>query len=218
MGGGRNPGVAWERQPGEGREAFEAFRQYRDIEPRERSIDAAFCAATGQQKGNKRAAGRWTHWSREWEWVSRAEAYDRYLRDLELAAREEAIAKEQALWAERQREAREDEWRHSRMLNDKFRQMAQLPVVEQVVTDPQGRTVIIKPVRWTMANLGQLAEIASKLARQAAEMDTANQKADVRLQRDYENALVKLERELPAEVFAQVLKILAGENGAEDPP
>lgn len=213
MTGGRNPGVAWERQPGESREAFEAFKLYRDMPPRDRSVDAAFHTATGRQKGGKRAAGRWWKWSADYEWKARAEAYDRHLRDLELAAQEEAIAKDAEKWAERQRKQREDEWEARNKVLEKVNAMLQMPIVEQQVVSPDGRTVIVKPAKWTFATVAQLLELMAKLGRLAAEMDTAQQKADVRLERDFANALVSLERELPAEVFAQVLKTLSGERG-----
>lgn len=215
MTGGRDPGVAWERQPGEGREAFVAFKAYRDLPPRDRSIDAAFAATCGHQKGTKRAAGNWKRWSVEHEWVARAEAYDRHLRDVELAAQEEAIAQEAARWHERRRKQREDEWEARTKLLEKVNQMLQLPVVEQVVTSPDGRTVVVKPARWTLSTVAQLLDTMAKLGRLAAEMDTAQQRADLRLERDYQNALAKLERELPPDVYAQVLRALAGESGAD---
>lgn len=210
----------WERQEGEGREAFAAFKVYRDLPPRDRSIDAAFFRASGDQsgrkKGAKRAPTRWFEWSRRYDWVNRACAWDKHLRDKELAAQEEAIAKDAELWAERQRQQREDEWTARTRLLEKINQMLQLPVVDQVITDPQGRTITVKAARWHFGTVAQLLDLVAKLGRLSTEMDTAQQKADVRVERDLQNALVKLERELPSEVFAQVLKTLAGGDGPTD--
>lgn len=217
MSGGRIPGVAWERQPGEGREAFAAFKVYRELAPRDRSIDAAFNAANGHRKRIKKASGTWRRWSVEHDWVARADAWDSHLREVELSAQEEAIAKEAAVWAERQRQQREDEWEARRRVLDKVYQMLQMPVVEQQVTSPDGRSVTVKPARWHFGTVAQLLDVVAKLGRLAAEMDTHQQKADVRLERDYQHALVKLERKLPPEVFAQVLEAWAGEDGQAGP-
>jgi hypothetical protein len=61
----------WERQPGESRQAFEAFTLYRDLEAG-RSL-----AKVGRRAGKD--VSLMERWSSKWEWVTRAEAYDRYL-------------------------------------------------------------------------------------------------------------------------------------------
>lgn len=81
------PVAPWLRREGESAKAYYAFTLYRDMDPKERSIDAAFAAYTGQEKGKKSAAGHFTRWSAEHDWKARAEAYDAHREAERLAAR-----------------------------------------------------------------------------------------------------------------------------------
>ena len=72
---------AWEQREDESPQAFAAFVRYRDMRVG-RSINSAYLAATGQQKSNKRASGRFTEWSQRYDWKKRAEAYDAHLERL----------------------------------------------------------------------------------------------------------------------------------------
>ncbi len=58
----------WERQLGESRKAFDAFRRYRDMGPT-RSL-----TRVGQELGKSRAL--MARWSSRWRWVERAESWD----------------------------------------------------------------------------------------------------------------------------------------------
>jgi hypothetical protein len=68
----------WDQREDESPQAYCAFVAYRDLRA-ERSIDHAYRTVSGQQRGNKRASGRFTEWSQRYEWKRRAEAYDAYL-------------------------------------------------------------------------------------------------------------------------------------------
>jgi hypothetical protein len=77
----------WGQQVDESAPAFAAFVTYRDLDPKERSIDAVV------QKLHKSRTliGRW---SGRWEWVRRIRAYDAHVDDIKRQARESAIAKQ----------------------------------------------------------------------------------------------------------------------------
>lgn len=68
---GINP---WDMQPDETTKAFEAFKVYRDMGPK-RSRKAAVEKMTGKTN----TCGNFDQWSVKYHWVSRINAYDRYL-------------------------------------------------------------------------------------------------------------------------------------------
>lgn len=73
----------WERQKGESQKAFEAFACYRDLGPK-RSI-----AKVAQKLGKSTALI--ARWSARWDWVARAEAWDREQDRLRRESQLEAI-------------------------------------------------------------------------------------------------------------------------------
>lgn len=68
----------WTRRPdtaegrGESSQAYAAFRVYMLMTPKDRSVRAA-----AESEG--RADSLWRKWSRRWDWVNRAAAYDTYM-------------------------------------------------------------------------------------------------------------------------------------------
>jgi hypothetical protein len=76
----------WERQEGEPKDAFNAFCTFRDM-GQSRGIFKAFKQKTGK-KTAKTANGTWTKWSSDWNWTSRALAWDD---ELDRINREEQI-------------------------------------------------------------------------------------------------------------------------------
>jgi hypothetical protein len=82
-----------ERGPGESSRAYRAFCVYRDLGPT-RSLDRAwvsFCSAPDQQKRrtSSKHTGCWGEWSRKFNWVERAEAYDDSIEEARREAAEE---------------------------------------------------------------------------------------------------------------------------------
>lgn len=79
----RNP-KPWERQLGESAKAFQAFTAYRDLDPDERSIDAA-AAAIGK------SASMCNKWAQKWRWRERADAWLDHLENLRDQATENEV-------------------------------------------------------------------------------------------------------------------------------
>lgn len=69
-------GLPFEQQPHESARAFRAFTYYRDLGP-ERSLEKAYAGHSGEKDG--KAPGQWNAWSKQFEWVRRAIAYDAHL-------------------------------------------------------------------------------------------------------------------------------------------
>lgn len=65
----------WERQKGESLRAFEGFRQYRDMDPLDRSIRKCVRQNHPPEK-YKRLVETFKRWSAENDWVKRVEAWD----------------------------------------------------------------------------------------------------------------------------------------------
>ena len=70
-----NEAPAWERRDDETDKAFAAFRIYRDLDARERSIEK-----TREILGRDPGYTRWLEtWSSKYDWVKRVHAYDKHL-------------------------------------------------------------------------------------------------------------------------------------------
>lgn len=164
----------WERQPRESSAAFAAFCRYRDLNPSERSIDAAY---REHHPGSKGAPGRWNHWARLWSWVARTSAYDAHLESLVLAERERLTLEQDSLWTERQAQWREEAWAVAQALLAKIEGMLSfpletvtLPTVNPVTGEPT--PMIVHPARWTFRDMAILAKQADHLARLATGLGT----------------------------------------------
>jgi hypothetical protein len=77
----------WEKWPGESKEAFQAFRTYRDMGDL-RTISGA-AAAIGKSRSLLQG------WATKWNWAPRVEAFDRGIEHQVVQARVEAITKAQ---------------------------------------------------------------------------------------------------------------------------
>jgi len=68
----------WEKRPGETQRAYEAFCIYMGMGPLERSLRAVHDELYGEDAANIRHVERW---SRDHDWVDRAEAHDQHVND-----------------------------------------------------------------------------------------------------------------------------------------
>jgi hypothetical protein len=75
----------WERlaDKNESSRAFAAFCIYRDLTPKERSIDKAYIVylmqnnkGTNKEQIRNKAPGAWNDWSTKYDWVNRAKTFD----------------------------------------------------------------------------------------------------------------------------------------------
>ena len=91
--------LPWERQPDETHAAYSAFTIYRDMNPDERSIHAAYrirLRNLGREPdSSKRATGAWCLWSTRNKWVARAQAYDLYLDEVRRKRRKRQLERAQ---------------------------------------------------------------------------------------------------------------------------
>ena len=113
-------------------------------------------------------------WSTRYHWQDRVSAW-------------EAIktAEDEAQWDERRREIREGEWLRSQALLKRADRMLKFPLervekVETVYEDGRPKeVVIVEPVRWSQRDIARFMQVASELARLAAEMEQRRQALDV---------------------------------------
>lgn len=171
----------WERQPGETRNAYAAFIQYRDM-PKPRSIDGIYRATREQHSGGHgdariRASGRFRGWSLTWRWIDRADAWDRHLDQEARRIQEESNRAAAERLAARRAQAIESELTLADRLIERATQMLAFPIMEQTIElgqDEQGRRVVqhVKPTRWRIADAAQMVKTAAELRRLALEMET----------------------------------------------
>jgi hypothetical protein len=155
----------FERRDGETAQAYEAARVYFDMRA-ERSI----MAVTQKLAKSRTLISRW---SRNWNWVERARAYDKYF-DLEVKNAITSAARMVALeWEGRERAMRQRKYdTHLRGL-DKFDKMLAFPlatVTTETVEGPDGQIILqttITPARWTFDTLAPLARTMFALGREA---------------------------------------------------
>jgi HSP90 family molecular chaperone len=147
---------AWLRQANESAKAYEAAREYFELGAN-RSIEAV------SQKLSK-SIPTLKDWSRKYDWVERAKAYDAYQLELQEKAREKAAQVEAEKWEKRRAEQREVEWNISRGL---------LHRASQILSQP------LNTARYSHADAARIADVAVKLARLAAEMATAKEQHEV---------------------------------------
>ena len=106
----------------------------------------------------------WAGWSKEHEWVHRAESYDKYNDRLT-----------QRVWQERRRVEREKEWSAATQLLEKAGQMLEFPLAavrHETSADGLTQITIVEPAGWKMADAAKMVETASKIARLSAGMAT----------------------------------------------
>ena len=155
----------WDRQDNEPAKAYNAFTLYRDLGPERTLREAA--------KRLQRSRSLLDHWSADYQWVSRADAYDAAMRAQAQAGYEQGVREEAARWAMRSNEQRDGEWEMARALMSKAGAMLRFPLaVARTEEEQDGKTIvtIVQPARWSLRDAAMMADVAAKLARLAADM------------------------------------------------
>lgn len=170
--------VLCEQQPQESSEAFAAFLVYRDLPRGERTATAAYRATRVNETQGKKVSGQWLGWARSYQWEKRAEAYDRYEFQIAQQARETVIVTTNGEWQRRRDVIRHEEWVASRALYQKAMEMLAFPLATTTTkeTVEDGKTIIHTEVhagKWTFRDAAQMIDVAGKLARLSAEMETS---------------------------------------------
>lgn len=156
----------WERQPREPNLWFDRFERYR-LKGAQRTLLGTVrqeAEESGRLKLPTRVPGSWYTQFYKWRWRQRAEAWDAWRRQME-----------EQRWERRRRKVREEEWKLADDLIAKAKQMLAMPIVRTVretSEDGQQVTTIVEPARWRQADVARFVELADKLRRLAAEMET----------------------------------------------
>lgn len=147
--------LPWERQPRETPKAWRAFCAYRDLGAT-RTVLAAYRLVTGHRDA-RNIPGWWSKWSSQNDWVERAAAYDQHKERLEREERERT-------WRERSAQVADLEWDTAQQLLGRAKEILSFPLVT-TETSKDGKTIIIRPQRWTAADARGYAELATRLMR-----------------------------------------------------
>lgn len=151
----------WQHQPGEPPLWYSRFHRFLLMGAR-RSLLATYNAECSAGKGAKKrdtVPSAWNNACEEWRWRDRATAWDNFQQK-----------REEEEWQIRRREQRELEWQASQQLFKKAEQM-----LNQSLDD----------CKWSFRDAAAYLEVASKLARQAAEMHQSDLNSALAFVRKY---------------------------------
>jgi hypothetical protein len=142
---------AYERLPAESPQAFEAYKVYRDMGPgRSRKL-------VGERLGKD--VSLMSRWQGRHSWVERARERDEYIDSIKQQAIDE-YAREQAVTMAAREQEIQTTLLDARLASaKKLTQMLQFPLVE-TQTEDEGRTIIVKPARWTFNTIRTLGYFA----------------------------------------------------------
>lgn len=164
----------WTLMVGETKRAYEAFAIYRDM-GFERS-HKKLRLHLGRPEGYTRTI---EHWSKKYNWIIRARAWDEHIAQVKDQATTAIIVDNQTLWLQRREQVRETGYEIAAKLFEKAQQMLQFPITrvtkEEEGQDSKGRYVnkiTIEPVKWSIRDIGRLADIANKIARLTVDLPT----------------------------------------------
>jgi hypothetical protein len=160
----RPTNAVWDQQSGESGSAFAAWCEYRDLGS-ERSIEAV-------ARKLAKSGSLLRRWSARWGWVERAARWDGHQDGLRTAATNLALEQAAVNWATEREAERERELELGQALIAKAKTMLQWPLEQRRVIGADGRTTIVEPTKWRLADAAKMVEVGSKLIRLAAEMET----------------------------------------------
>ena len=163
---------SWDRQPGEPTLWWGRFDRYRALGT-ERTVTTVYneWRRSVDKPERQKPDHRWYGASQRWHWPERAAAWDAHQHDLAMRQ-----------WEERAAELRGREWQAAQALLEKAEQMLKFPLVSVRHEDeigPDGRptaVTVLEPGDWRVVDAARMAEVASKLARLAAEMETERER------------------------------------------
>jgi len=184
---------SWERRTGEGAVAFSGFQTYIYMGP-ERTI-----AAVAAQVGVKESTVR--QWSAKFDWVERSKDWDGFLAEIQQKKAQKILEEDAVKWARRRVDLREQEFTLAEKLMERANDILKMPLTQEIIkgtkkvmveVDGEEHEVevdtvtIIQPVKVTFRDAATMAEIASKMLRLSAEMETSRSKVDVTVTSDAE--------------------------------
>ena len=207
-------GYSWHKLPAESVKAYSAFQAFLELDSAVRSVAGAFAYAmrlpVKDEKGKVvTPPGLWRKWYNQFDWEGRAVGYDDHINAKLFISKEEAVANTAELWAERRNQQRDKELEMRDMLIARVTEMMKMPLVEQTISK-DGKTIIIKPVKWNQGDLVRLAATVSKLGRLSAEMETDRSTVDVELSlaASIDQILDVLQSALPVEYYRKAVEAL----------
>lgn len=148
--------------PGETAQAYEAAKLYFELAA-DRSLEAV-----GQKLGKSKALME--RWSKRWNWVKRAAAYDRHVADSREDNLQQKRAEDAELWIRRDRELRERFYRLGELIVEKaermYREFPERDIQRKEVNE--GQTVILNVrTKHSLSGLAQMFSTGAELQRLA---------------------------------------------------
>lgn len=152
------------------------------MKPPDRNLDAAYRIAYA--KGPQvRATNYFRKWAKDNDWHARVTDYDNRIQDAATEAHLEVVRRNTIDWAERRDSIRDQMYEQAMALLEKIDAMLKFPLSERVIKerDAEGReiTTIVKPVRWNLRDVPRMLDVANKVARLSADMETEGAAADL---------------------------------------
>src|SRR5512143_200055 len=159
---------AWERRKGESAKAFTHFQTYLRMGPMERSY-VKVAAELQVPFGNV------DYFSRKWDWVERADAWDRHQEALNFERFERQRERAARVRIQRELERQDTAAEVANLLLDRARKMLAWPIEQEVSTDktteitPDGQTrnitthKTIKPIKWSMVAAMRVVEALDRM-------------------------------------------------------
>lgn len=156
----QNPAYSWAKQPKEPQIWYNRFHRFMLTGPR-RSLLRAYNSESEESSGKQRNStpSSWDNAAKKWQWRDRAAAWDAFQQQ-----------REEQEWQIRRSEQRELEWQISQQLCKKAEQM-----LSRSLDD----------CKWSFRDAATCLEVASKLARLAAEMHRGDLNAAIAFVRKY---------------------------------
>jgi hypothetical protein len=155
---------AFERQPGESAKAYRAFCCYRDL-----GAERSLAKAAETYYGSRKNLAQVGLWSRKFDWVDRAQAWDDFVAMIRLDAIEESQHESAADFAARQRALDEKILRCKEKLVERLELMLEFPLsvrqVEREVETEDGKKteiVHVHPARWSFDTVATLLRVLDR--------------------------------------------------------